>query len=61
MTKWVLCVIDYKQTPLQTDYSQTGSQRDVIDNVGQETKKLLIEFNVLSHNHICSFQRLPKT
>ena len=46
MTKWVLCVIDYKQTPLQTDYSQTGSQWDVIDNVGQETKKLLIEFNV---------------
>ena len=59
VTKWVLCVIDYKQTPLQTDYSQTGSQRDVIDNVGQETKKLLIEFNVLSHNYICSFQRLP--
>ena len=39
VTKWVLCVIDYKQTPLQTDYSQTRSQRDVIDNVGQETKK----------------------
>ena len=33
VTKWVLCVIDYKQTPLQTDYSQTRSQRDVINNV----------------------------
>ena len=25
VTKWVPCHIDYKQTPQQTDYSQTGS------------------------------------
>ena len=31
----------------------------VIDNVGQKPKELLVEFDVLSRNHFCSFQRQP--
>ena len=31
----------------------------VIDNVGQKPKQLLVEFDVLSRNHFCSFQRHP--
>ena len=31
----------------------------VIDNAGQRPKQLLVEFDVLSRNHFCSFQRHP--
>ena len=46
-------------------YKQTIHRHDLRGMLStmwdKKQKKLLIEFNVLSHNHICSFQRLPKT